>query len=1743
MSLVKVKHNILLLSFFSLLILFGLCFLGFEAFANVSSGNENQSSKTLSASDVCSYGTGANVNNACTIVNAEELHNLSNIVRDNSNYYAFFPDSGATKNSDLYFSLVGNIDLSGYSKQAGWQPIGTEANPFESTFDGGVTGKPVISGLTINIPKSGNIPTVYSGLFGVVKSGAVIKNINFENVDINVAGGAVYAAAAVGYAKGEVGDNEPVTISGIDLIGKNNKIIANGTSDSEAGGLVGFGNSTVNITNSIVIANTISSYGDNYNSATGLGNSMTTNFSNNVVMVDNLSNNSPSSPAINRIVDLNDGSISNNYSLYSTKVNGSALVTNPAISSNDGGDLTCTTLRTADFWTTVMNGMNSTDSINVINTRCSDSDLLETYFVQNPLTGKNRFSFPDDFSTSTSMGKMVVYGQNFIPALVSTGLVDLTIATARNCTYISSSEIDCAAVYLKPDAESAYSGHSYLAESFTLSSNISEYDSYQGAYFSSSRPVIFTGSQTEDYLPTRIQTMEYGIDYNHMLASFSLRVAKSDNNIFGLKLTGSTVEQFYSGHAGGNNFVKPAITPGVPNIFIFYITSPYGAPVQSLVAPMIIDLRTVTYDLDGATGAAAPETEYYKVGKTIKIDTDQVANSLTKTGYLKLAGWCTIKNCQIDENNPSFLVSGDTITVTDNITLYPRFYSQENWCTTNLGVYQYGDGTSSDSWWVGTDNQLALTACLVNNKAGYSTDNFKMTNDVDLGNYKAGADGASLLDSAVYKNDPNRQTDSGEVSLGGWNPIGNNSESSFKGVFDGQNHVVKNLGIDAVNHNGSDSSYNYGLFGCVDGTVENLLVDGAVNVTISQDDSTATNITGNVGGVVGKASSTATLDNLISSGTVMAQGGGVNFLVSHFSIGGVVGNLAAASSNLLNLANVINNVLPNDKTSVNRISDLVGGSVSNSYSLYSSKVTNNAVTKTLNSNDKTSSKGADVTCTALDTFEFWGTLGSWSGIPSVISDICSNDKKIIVNNISGPDGNSFVNGKNPDNSQVVISGQNFIPALIPDDGIIHSSQGFDNYYFGGCSYVDSQTLKCSSYTTNGSTTGDFGITLTSKNTLFDEISNGGVFTTFNSLTLSVPANLDFDLYITDPTQSSDVTAEWVGLFGYRATDTFKMSYYSNDSWVDLDSEPENIDGVVEPGLINNIPATVDSPLQVKLERCAYADYEHGGDGNTVCGSTIKSITVNQQTFICGYFSSGVSKEISCNQDFSAWTPPYQLSIYSSDNSSFDSDSEPVAPNVTQDANMSSNGFNFVKWCIDGDRNGVCIANGAKLPSQTKSNTWKAVFDDTGAPTLKELPYQYNDSVSTYLIFSNPDEGKITVSWRKASDNISSGYGLTYELSYSTVQDMTNPIVAIKTNDPAVLSADVYGLTTGKAYYWQLKVTDEAGNSVVSDPAIKAGTHRISYNYNGGTIDGDMSQGNQYFTLNTMTNSNCQDGIGGEYGWKGCATNILVPTKPQMIGATFTNWCLDGETCSDVLPEGENVGFANYNIYDTMGSDGNITLTANYSYDPVTYKLNVMYDAGAEGKGDMSADNVVKSCVGTFTAVCPRSFTPVDSKFTRSGYHFTGWKDEEANPEVNYKVNQVYSFSSAEDVDIILTAQWALNRCTNGATNYPDCDDNKPKPPAPPVVTCLSTQHNLNGKCVDNLPTSIAIDKTKLTITNILGDRDNFTLLETVKSIYGDLSLANQKVAWSSSDKSVALVNSSGKVTAKKTGVTTITVKT
>ncbi|MCL2487634.1 MAG: hypothetical protein FWE80_03010, partial [Oscillospiraceae bacterium] len=102
-----------------------------------------------------------------------------------------------------------------------------------------------------------------------------------------------------------------------------------------------------------------------------------------------------------------------------------------------------------------------------------------------------------------------------------------------------------------------------------------------------------------------------------------------------------------------------------------------------------------------------------------------------------------------------------------------------------------GTGTETDPYLIANVADLARLAVEVNGGNAYAGTYFKMTADIDLAGYDAG-DG------------------------GGWMPIGNFT-SQFKGNFDGDNHVVRNLIIDR------SSTHFIGLFGYFNGgKVKNL---------------------------------------------------------------------------------------------------------------------------------------------------------------------------------------------------------------------------------------------------------------------------------------------------------------------------------------------------------------------------------------------------------------------------------------------------------------------------------------------------------------------------------------------------------------------------------------------------------------------------------------------------------------------------------------------------------------------------------------------------------------------------------------------------------------------------------------------------------------------------------------------------------------------------------------------------------
>lgn len=120
------------------------------------------------------------------VVSGQDLAELAVLV--NSGGYV-----GSVKASEAWLVLTNDITVDGCGGPGGWIPVGDSASPFTGVFDGGGFS---VSGLYID---SGDGP---QGLFGVVGSGGVVKNVK---IDGNVTG-----QDAVGGVAGRVAEGGSV---------------------------------------------------------------------------------------------------------------------------------------------------------------------------------------------------------------------------------------------------------------------------------------------------------------------------------------------------------------------------------------------------------------------------------------------------------------------------------------------------------------------------------------------------------------------------------------------------------------------------------------------------------------------------------------------------------------------------------------------------------------------------------------------------------------------------------------------------------------------------------------------------------------------------------------------------------------------------------------------------------------------------------------------------------------------------------------------------------------------------------------------------------------------------------------------------------------------------------------------------------------------------------------------------------------------------------------------------------------------------------------------------------------------------------------------------------------------------------------------------------------------------------------------------------------------------------------------
>ena len=153
------------------------------------------------------------------------------IINNINDLKAFRDDVNAGNTYEGKFvKVTSNIDIAGEN----WTPIGNDTHYFMGTFDG---GNHTISNMTIDIDTTGN---VFAGLFGGIKK-ATVKNLKMTNVDIDVVGAKVRAAAVVGIAHSNSENRTDATINFENITVDGCSIDATATTGSALlGGVVGY---------------------------------------------------------------------------------------------------------------------------------------------------------------------------------------------------------------------------------------------------------------------------------------------------------------------------------------------------------------------------------------------------------------------------------------------------------------------------------------------------------------------------------------------------------------------------------------------------------------------------------------------------------------------------------------------------------------------------------------------------------------------------------------------------------------------------------------------------------------------------------------------------------------------------------------------------------------------------------------------------------------------------------------------------------------------------------------------------------------------------------------------------------------------------------------------------------------------------------------------------------------------------------------------------------------------------------------------------------------------------------------------------------------------------------------------------------------------------------------------------------------------------------------------------------------
>lgn len=265
-----------------------------------------------------------------------------------------------------------------------------------------------------------------------------------------------------------------------------------------------------------------------------------------------------------------------------------------------------------------------------------------------------------------------------------------------------------------------------------------------------------------------------------------------------------------------------------PSNVVWFETTPTAIPAAAPTFPT--QPQGATYEFNQADAAALTVVPFAEGVPGV----GEVTYQWYKNSEPSVEGAVAIADATQASYTPSTAVGGDTYYFCKVTNVFENVKVAE-------GVSTFAKVTIPNSIEVATAQQLKDVATLVN--GGTSLEGFvvKLTSDIDL------------------------STVCGET-LGSWPGIGKDGKM-FQGTFDGQGHIVSGLYV-------NDANANYiGLFGFVQGaTIKNVTVQGSVSAK------------GYVGGVVGRANTGTTVQNVRNEASVT---GSSNY------VGGVVGYIRA----------------------------------------------------------------------------------------------------------------------------------------------------------------------------------------------------------------------------------------------------------------------------------------------------------------------------------------------------------------------------------------------------------------------------------------------------------------------------------------------------------------------------------------------------------------------------------------------------------------------------------------------------------------------------------------------------------------------------------------------------------------------------------------------------------------------------------------------------------------------------------